>query len=73
MERGEEPLYSFYTNKEILSKTCYNTNTGGIIMNIDVIIHKEDNGYWAEVPALKGCYSQGDTIDELKKNIREAI
>lgn len=42
-------------------------------MNIDVIIHKEDNGYWAEVPALKGCYSQGDTIDELKKNIREAI
>jgi predicted RNase H-like HicB family nuclease len=27
----------------------------------------------AEVPALAGCYSQGETIDELKANIREAI
>lgn len=42
-------------------------------MNIDIIVHKEDNGYWAEVPALKSCYSQGDTIDELKENIKEAI
>lgn len=42
-------------------------------MNIDIIVHKEDNGYWAEVPALKGCYSQGDTIEELKENIKEAI
>ena len=42
-------------------------------MNIDIIVHKEDNGYWAEVPALKGSYSQGDTIDELKENIKEAI
>ena len=42
-------------------------------MNIDIIVHKEDNGYWAEVPALKGCYSQGDTIDELKEKIKEAI
>ena len=42
-------------------------------MNIDIIVHKEDNGYWTEVPALKGCYSQGDTIEELKENIKEAI
>lgn len=42
-------------------------------MNFDVILHKEDNGYWAEVPALKGCYTQGDTIDEIKDNIKEAI
>ena len=42
-------------------------------MNIDVILHKEDNGYWAEVPALKGCYSQGDTLDEIKNNIKDAI
>ena len=42
-------------------------------MNIDIIVHKEDNGYCAEVPALKGCYSQGDTIDELKEKIKEAI
>lgn len=42
-------------------------------MNFDVVIHKEDNGYWAEVPALKGCFTQGDTIDEIRKNITEAI
>jgi len=42
-------------------------------MNIDVILHKEDNGYWAEVPALKGCFSQGDTIEEITENIKGAI
>lgn len=42
-------------------------------MKFDVILHKEGNGYWAEVPALKGCYTQGDTIDEIKNNIKEAI
>lgn len=42
-------------------------------MKFDVILHKEDNGYWAEVPVLKGCYTQGDTIDEIKDNIKEAI
>jgi predicted RNase H-like HicB family nuclease len=30
-------------------------------------------GFWGEVPALPGCYSQGETVDELKRNIREAI
>ena len=42
-------------------------------MNLKVVIHKEDGGYWAEVPALKGCFTQGETIDEIKKNIKEAI
>lgn len=42
-------------------------------MKFDVILHKEDNGYRAEVPALKGCYTQGETIDEIKINIKEAI
>ena len=42
-------------------------------MKFDVILHKEDNGYWAEVPALKGCYTQGDTVEEIKSNIKEAI
>ena len=42
-------------------------------MKFDVILHKEDNGYWAEVPALKGCFSQGDTIEEVTVNIKEAI
>lgn len=43
-------------------------------MTIKAIIHKaEEGGFWAEVPALRGCYSQGETLDEVKANIREAI
>lgn len=39
-----------------------------------IVIHEDpEGGYWAEVPALPGSYSQGETIDELKENIREAI
>jgi len=39
-----------------------------------VVIHPEpEGGYWGEVPALPGCYSQGETIDELLANMREAI
>ena len=39
-----------------------------------VVIHQEpEGGFWAEVPALPGCYSQGETVDELLENIREAI
>ena len=39
-----------------------------------VVIHAEPSGgYWGEVPALPGCYSQGETVDELLANVREAI
>ena len=39
-----------------------------------IAIHTEPaGGFWAEVPALPGCVSQGETMAELKKNIREAI
>ena len=42
-------------------------------MKFDVVLHKEENGYWAEVPALKGCYTQGESIEEIEHNIKEAI
>jgi predicted RNase H-like HicB family nuclease len=43
-------------------------------MNVKAIIHDEEGGgYWAEVPALPGCATQGDTMDELLANLREAI
>ena len=43
-------------------------------MNFKAIIHEEQTGgYWAEVPALPGCATQGETIDELLANLREAI
>ena len=39
-----------------------------------MIIHKaEEGGYWAEVPALPGCYSQGETVEEALANIKEGI
>jgi len=44
------------------------------VQNYAVIIDEDpDGGFWGEVPALPGCYSQGETVDELKQNIREAI
>ncbi len=43
-------------------------------MNIRAIVHAaEEGGYWAEVPALPGCVSQGDTMEELQSNIKEAV
>jgi predicted RNase H-like HicB family nuclease len=42
-------------------------------MKFKVLIHPaEEGGYWAEVPALPGCVSQGETLDETVANIREA-
>lgn len=42
-------------------------------MNLKVVIHKAgEGGYWAEIPALKGCVSEGDTKEEVLQNIKEA-
>ncbi len=43
-------------------------------MKIKVIIHEaEEGGYWAEVPALPGCVTQGETFKKLLANINEAV
>lgn len=43
-------------------------------MKLKVLIHTaEEGGFWGEVPALPGCFSQGETKAELLANIREAI
>jgi predicted RNase H-like HicB family nuclease len=43
-------------------------------MKFSVIVHKDKKkGYWAEVPALPGCASQGESMLELRQNIKEAI
>jgi predicted RNase H-like HicB family nuclease len=43
-------------------------------MTIQAIVHKADEGgFWAEVPALPGCMTEGDTMDELQANLLEAI
>ena len=39
-----------------------------------VVIEKDEDGFYVgEVPGLKGCYSQGKSIEELMKNMREVI
>lgn len=38
-----------------------------------VIIEKDDYGYYAYCPELEGCQTQGDTLDEVVENIKEAI
>jgi predicted RNase H-like HicB family nuclease len=48
--------------------------TRKIPMKLKVIIHKaKEGGYWAEVPSVPGCATQGETINELLKNVREAV
>ena len=43
-------------------------------MKIKVVVHEaEEGGFWAEVPAIPGCASQGETMDDLLRNIQEAI
>lgn len=43
-------------------------------MRVVAIVHEaEEGGYWAEVPALPGCYTQGESLDELKANLREVV
>jgi len=43
-------------------------------MKIKVVVHEaEEGGFWAEVPAIPGCATQGDTMDELMRNLHEAI
>ena len=44
-------------------------------MRYAVVIEEDklDGGYIAYVPSLKGCFTQADTLDELKKNIQESI
>ena len=43
-------------------------------MNVKIVVHKAEEGsYWAEVPALPGWVSQGETMNELLAHMREAI
>lgn len=40
---------------------------------LDIVIHKESgHGYWAEIPAMPGCFTDGATLAEVRKNIVEA-
>jgi predicted RNase H-like HicB family nuclease len=46
----------------------------GTGVKLKVIIHEaEEGGFWAEVPAIPGCATQGETFGELLANLYEAI
>ena len=43
-------------------------------MKLKVVVHEaEEGGYWAEVPAIPGCATQGDSFEELLQNLYEAV
>jgi len=43
-------------------------------MMFKIVVEKDETGYYvAEVPALPGCVTQGRTVEEVKKNVKEAI
>lgn len=43
-------------------------------MELKIVVHQaEEGGYWAEVSAITGCVSQGESFNELLRNIREAV
>ncbi len=43
-------------------------------MKLQVVIHEaEEGGYWAEVPSIPGCATQGDSFEELLTNLYEAV
>ena len=49
---------------------------GGDILQFHVLLHpgeEDEGGYWAEIPALDGCFTQGDTFEEVWARIPEAI
>jgi predicted RNase H-like HicB family nuclease len=43
-------------------------------MTVKAIVHPaEEGGFWAEVPAMPGCVTQGDSIEEIRANLKEAV
>jgi predicted RNase H-like HicB family nuclease len=47
---------------------------GGSVMRLKVVLEpSDDGGYTVYVPSLPGCISEGETVEDALKNIREAI
>ncbi|WP_456475263.1 type II toxin-antitoxin system HicB family antitoxin [Candidatus Pyrohabitans sp.] len=43
------------------------------VYKVSVVIEKDKDGYFAYCPELQGCYTQGDTYEEVLENIKDAI
>jgi len=58
--------------KKFITFSCPGSDNFDMI--IKAIVHKaEEGGFWAEVPALPGCLTQGETKEEIQQNLLEAI
>ena len=44
-----------------------------MVQKISVVIEHDEHGYYAWCPELQGCQSQGDNLEEVRQNIREAV
>ena len=44
-----------------------------VALKVSVVIQKDEHGYYAFCPELKGCHTQGDSLDEVLRNIKEAV
>ena len=43
-------------------------------MKLKVVVHEaEEGGYWAEVPSIPGCATQGESFEELLSNLYDAV
>lgn len=42
-------------------------------MKVNIIIEKDKFGYYAYCPEMKGCHSQGDSLEQTLENIKEAV
>jgi predicted RNase H-like HicB family nuclease len=55
-------------------RVCAKFESRSSIVKIKIVVHEaEEGGFWAEVPAIPGCATQGDSMDELMQNLQEAI
>jgi len=61
-------MYKFF-------KSVYNSIRGEKRMKkaYTIIVHKEEEGFWAECPEIEGCFAQAKTIEQLKELMRESI
>lgn len=60
--------------RSLISRTCRRSEVQCRAMKLKIIVHEaEEGGYWAEVPSIPGCATQGETFEELLQNIYEAV
>ena len=64
--------FSFTVDEELMAVVPAARAAGKVTAVIHETEPDEEAGYWAEIPAMPGCVSEGDTLEEMKANIREA-